>query len=99
MGMIDREKVIKNLEICASGYCEGCTYYKPGCLNLGCLNRLKMDVLVLLKEQEAVEPVMDIDTWKCGKCGHTLEHQELLGDIVLFHEQYNYCPECGKRVK
>ena len=53
----------------------------------------------LLKAQEPVEPVMDIDTWKCGNCGHALEHQQLLGDNVLFHEQYNYCPECGKAVK
>lgn len=54
--------------------------------------------LALLKAQEPVEPVLDIDTWQCGKCGHTLEHQELLGDNVLFHEQYNYCPECGRKV-
>lgn len=53
----------------------------------------------LLKEQEAVEPVLDIDTWKCGNCGHALEHQQLLGDNVLWHEQYNYCPECGRVVK
>ncbi|MBP5709667.1 MAG: hypothetical protein J6W84_01685 [Bacteroidales bacterium] len=53
----------------------------------------------LSKAQEPVEPVVDIDTWKCGNCGHTLEHQELLGDNVLFHEQYNYCPECGRAVK
>ena len=57
------------------------------------------DALALLKAQEPVEPVVDIDTWKCGKCGHTLEHQELLGENVLFHEQYNYCPECGRAVK
>lgn len=48
---------------------------------------------------QAQEPVLDIDTWRCGNCGHTLEHQELLGDNVLFHEQYNYCPECGRAVK
>lgn len=48
---------------------------------------------------QAQEPVMDIDTWRCGNCGHTLEHQELLGDNVIFHEQYNYCPECGGMIK
>ena len=53
----------------------------------------------LVNAQEPVKPVLDIDTWKCGKCGHTLEHQELLGDNVLLHEQYNYCPECGRAVK
>lgn len=57
------------------------------------------EAIALLKAQEPVEPVVDIDTWKCGICGHTLEHQELLGDNVLFHEQYNYCPECGRAVK
>jgi ribosomal protein S27AE len=57
------------------------------------------DAVDMLKTQEPVEPVVDIDTWKCGNCGHTLEHQQLLGDNVLFHEQYNYCPECGKAVK
>lgn len=51
------------------------------------------------EQREAVKPVVDIDTWKCGNCGHTLEHQELLGDNVLFHEQYNYCPECRRAVK
>ena len=54
---------------------------------------------VVPKAHEQVKPVVDIDTWKCGNCGHTLEHQELLGDNVLFHEQYNYCPECGRAVK
>lgn len=57
------------------------------------------DALALLKEQEAVEPVVDIDTWKCGNCGYTLEHQKLFGDNVLFHEQYDYCPGCGRKVK
>lgn len=56
-------------------------------------------IIALLKAQEPVKPVMDIDTWKCGNCGHTLEYQELLGDNVLFYEQYNYCPGCGKAVK
>ena len=52
-----------------------------------------------LKAQEPVKPVIDIDTWECGNCGHMLEHQQLLGDNVLLHEQYNYCPECGQAVK
>lgn len=60
---------------------------------------LAEDALALLKAREPVKPVVDIDTWKCGNCGHALEHQKLLGDNVLFHEQYNYCPECGRAVK
>lgn len=52
-----------------------------------------------LTEMEPVKPSVVIDEYRCGKCGHKLEHQELLGDNVLFHEQYNYCPECGRAVK
>lgn len=61
--------------------------------------RVKQAIEHYFREQEPVEPVLDIDTWKCRNCGHDLEHQEMLGDNVLFHEQYNYCPNCGKKVK
>ena len=40
------------------------------------------------KEPDAVKPVVDVDTWKCGNCGHRLEHQEMLGDNILFYDQY-----------
>lgn len=111
--MADVEKVINGLECCIPYESEGnehlCIYdddYNPNCpyrgtgsYGVSCMTILMRDALALLKAQEAVEPVLDIDTWKCGNCGHTLEHQELLGDNVLFHEQYNYCPECGRAVK
>lgn len=100
--MPDRDKVIKGLEYHSEGNCfkseddeTGCPYWKDSF----CSQHLCSDALALLKAQEPVEPVVDIDTLKCGNCGHTLEHQELLGDNVLFHEQYNYCPGCGKPVK
>lgn len=57
------------------------------------------DAISMLKEQEPIEPKVDVDEWRCGNCGHELEHQELLGENVLFHEQYSYCPQCGKAVK
>ena len=66
------------------------------------LDQIQVEVVpesITLKAQEPVNPVVDIDTWKCGNCGHALEHQQLLGDNVLLHEQYNYCPECGRAVK
>lgn len=67
--------------------CAGCPYAGVGCA---------IDVAISkLKAQEPVKPVVDM----CGNCGHTLEYQQLLGDNVLFHEQYNYCPECGRAVK
>lgn len=57
------------------------------------------DAVALLKAQEAVEPEVDVDVWRCGKCWHPLEHQEMLGSNILFHEQYAYCPNCGRAVK
>jgi hypothetical protein len=80
--------------------CEHCHYGWAMGRRWGCdFMKLSGDALKLLDAQEPVEPVVDIDTWKCGNCGHTLEHQQLLGDNVLFHEQHNYCPECGRAVK
>ena len=62
-----------------------------------------MDALELLKEQGPIKPTVSVDTWICSKCGHTLESQELIDDKenpqVLVHEQYQYCPNCGKAVK
>ena len=56
-----------------------------------------------LKEQEPIKPTVSVDTWICSKCGHTLESQELIDDKenpqVLIHEQYQYCPNCGRKVK
>lgn len=49
--MSDRENVIKNLEICTSGYCKGCTYHKPDALNFGCWDKLMKVAAELLKEQ------------------------------------------------
>ena len=57
------------------------------------------DALELLKEQEPVEPSVDVDTYVCPNCGHRLEHQGKLGDNVIFDERYNFCPACGKAVK
>lgn len=61
---------------------------------------LLSEALIWLKRrEEAFKPHLDVDEWKCGNCGHSLEHQEMLGDNMLFHEQYNYCPNCGRAVK
>ena len=63
--------------------------YCPDCIDKG---------IEALKWQEPVKPKVNVDTWCCGVCGNRLEKQELLGDNVLFHETYNYCPACGKKV-
>ena len=103
--MTDREKVIKGLECCIvrKHPCGDCVYFvaNPNDEDIGWCDRDKIirNALSLLKAQEPVNPVVDIDTWKCGNCGHVIEHQQLLGDNVLLHEQYDYCPECGRAVK
>lgn len=61
------------------------------------------DVIAMPDEREAIEPMLSVDTWICSKCDHTLESQELIDDKenlqVLIHEQYEYCPCCGRKVK
>lgn len=102
--MIDREKVIKGLKCCSqvSWLCPtvACPYYRE---RHNCSLQLKKDAFELLKEQEALKPTVSVDTWICSQCGHTLESQELIDDKenpqVLIHEQYNYCPNCGRAVK
>ena len=50
--MIDREKVIKGLEICISdSYCDGCPYNNI-CYEDGMTQQLMQDTIVLLKEQQ-----------------------------------------------
>ena len=60
---------------------------------------LVMDYEKAISERAPVKPIVDVDEYRCGVCGHKLEHQEMIGDQVLFHEIYNYCPNCGTEVK
>lgn len=50
------------------------------------------EILALLKEQEAVEPIPpkdESDLWRCGNCNHQL--------FRCTHQMY--CEMCGKSVK
>lgn len=51
-----------------------------------------------LKEQEAIEPVLEQGFMVCGDCGHEVIVQRLIGDEV-FDEKVSYCPACGRSVK
>jgi len=107
--MKDSEVVRNGIECCRKGFCCFCPYNDGKKDTVECKQKLAFVTIMLiarlqarvdeLEEQAAVEPQLDVDEWRCGNCGHKLEHQELLGDNVLFHEQYNYCPNCGKAVK
>ena len=99
--MIDREKVIKGLEICLEDeYCNGCPY-EENCFDPDTDNPwgsyLKRDALALLKEQEAVKPYVTgrgesfetAETWwyACGNCHEALDPDD------------KYCRHCGRQVK
>ena len=90
--MADREKVMKGLECClGSNDCdiepkEDCPY-KGMCL---CAMALHLDVLALLKEQEAVKPVKQIEENEWTVCGHCRKH---------LISKWMFCPYCGRKVK
>ena len=93
---MDREKVIKGLEICKpskySRTCGICPYREE----MNCDYEVYNDAIALLEKQEAVEPkkgwfLNDLNIpeehWYCGKCD-----EELVG-------KGKYCTNCGQAVK
>lgn len=96
--VVDREKVIKGLECCIirdpddKMRCSECPYNEP---DTYCLNRLKMDVLVLLKAQEPVLPELD-NLWKhtYGRCGVCRAPLPSIEGLVS-----KFCWMCGRAVK
>ena len=91
--MPDREKVTYDIERCicrVPDACRDCSHYQDD--RLDCMEKLLADALALLKEQEAVEPILVREGWNkhhnnyvCPRC-----------DNDVFYEQ-NYCTECGVR--
>lgn len=99
--MTELDRVIYDIERCTCHVpdaCRDCSKFR-GVYTPDCMEQLLTDALKLLKEQEPVEPSIDVDTYVCPNCGHRLEHQGMLGDNVIFDERYNFCPACGKAVK
>lgn len=90
---LDREKVIKGLEMCiADDFCNGCPY-EEHCFSDGKITaeRMMRDALDLLKE--AVKPEKEYSgsgiTWwnVCGNCKTAINPND------------KYCHECGRAVK
>ena len=98
--MIDREKVIKGLECCAAGNSGKCIKECPYDFvnNANCTAGMARDALELLKNQEPIKPVVNQDEWVCGCCGTELERQKMISPNAIFHDLYDYCPHCGKKV-
>ena len=96
--MPDREKVIKALEMCETKkecvlcpYTDWCGDYDDFAID--CTAKLATDALALLKEQEAVEPEVEVlneidRLYRCPRC-----HKH------FFYEKQKYCDQCGQAVK
>lgn len=93
--MPDREKTISSLTTLIEGR-ETEEGWEPVMIPLYVVR----DALALLREQEPVKPIFDEEdvSGRCGVCGHELTHQSMVGE-VLVDEWYQYCPNCGRKVK
>ena len=90
--MVDRQKVIKGLELCREGRCHsGCPYND---ITVGCRKKLDADAISLLKEQEA-----EIEHLKRPDCEHA-EHDGIgcLGycGCTQDDEPIESCKRCEK---
>ena len=89
----DKEKVINALERCESyGYCQDtdCPYYE----NTHCLELLRKDALILLKEYKPVKPKSKVRHGAYGQIQHFCGNCN-----AMLHGKQKYCSECGKEVK
>ena len=94
--MPDKEKVIKGLECCLTldgcpDECLKCPYVSDMDGKATCMQKMGSDALVLLKEQEAIEPKEKDYVWRCGKCDEYLTSIE--------NHRIRFCLYCGKAVK
>ena len=100
--MPDRENVFDALRNCITEpKCRNCPW--EDCERFECKRTdipisLGLDILKLLKEQEAVEPYQFEDVWKCGNCGDGVVAYEELGVSGIEEVKFDYCPTCGRRV-
>lgn len=62
--MIDREKVIRGLECCTTGDCEGCPYDGDGDLRGECIRKTQVDALEIIN-----------DLIFCRHCGFAFEDE------------------------
>ena len=51
-----------------------------------------------MEKQIPKKPTVPVDTWLCPSCSEPVEHQQRLGDNVLYHGQHDFCPNCGQAI-
>ena len=90
---MDREKVINGLHCCSHTDGANCIYCPYDIRDTDCTSLMSMDVLELLKEQEAVEPIPyhrsdgTIFKYECRQCRTKIFKMDL------------FCRHCGMKVK
>ena len=100
--MTDREKIIGELEVIKYFFRQCREHFSLGSdveNSLFDLQEAASEAITLLKEQEAVEPILEQDSMVCGVCGHEIIWQKMLGDGIWADEELDYCPHCGRAVK
>ena len=110
---MDKETIIKGLECCFNPHsensilcrCADCPYNPPEekDWDVQCQIKLNRDVLALLQELEAIEPILrlggdGIFVWTCGSCGAHM-YCNIDDKIDKAKEYAKYCRQCGKAVK
>ena len=96
--MLDREKVIKAIDICLGhGKCHDCGYrIKGGYSTMDCRKPMMREALALLKEQEAVNK--NIGEWKNGHCSCCGEDVSSMLDTWTNVQKFLFCPNCGAKM-
>lgn len=84
-GIIQAVKQCLRRNGCSS--CENCPYTHVGD-GFECREKLRDDIIALLKAQEPIEPLFIAGQYECGECRY-----ELRADAD------SYCPCCGRQVK
>lgn len=92
--MAVKDRVIYDLERCVCKVpdsCTDCSKRREGLVPLECMEELMKDALELLKEQEAVEPILKRE----GKSKMYNDYVCPVCDNEVVYGQC-YCSECGK---
>lgn len=95
VGMNDRRKIIKGLECCSAMSGEKCREcpYNDECYDTNLpygISHLCANTLELLKEQEVVKPVKQIEQTEWIVCSNCRNH------II---SKWIFCPYCGRPVE
>lgn len=105
--MIDIEKIIKGIESCLSPHDPDCNLCPYDSIDLRCKAKLRDDVMILLKEQEAREPHYTTLRYLVNgteiivhhpECPRCIENGLALYDAEIEKGQA-YCKRCGQAVR